>query len=347
MKDTPHIYWFAYFDASEPSVRYRAKYPLQLLSKEGRITYDMVEPSYRPVKILRFLKVYFSALLFRKEGSVIVFEKIRTRRAYATALRLLAAVRARDTVYDIDDADYVKFPPGTIYFFMRRCERCIVGSAALATVASRYSGNTHMLTSPVIDHEHIKKVRNKIFTIGWVGYYNAHRESLLQLLFPALLRVHMPLQLVLLGVTKEEHRAEVNAYFAKCTHVTVEMPGGIDWQDEEGIYERIAKFDIGVAPLLDTELGRAKSAFKLKQYLSCGVPALASDIGENSAFLQHGMNGYLCRNADEYAHYIEVITQMDDASYRQMSENALRSREAFNMWRYCDGLLQHIGGRRS
>ena len=60
------------------------------------------------------------------------------------------------------------------------------------------------------------------------------------------------------------------------------------------VYHQIARFDVGVSPLLDTEFNRGKSAFKLKQCLSCGIPFWAAVLARTSTFLQEGVNGYFC-----------------------------------------------------
>ncbi len=278
-------------------------------------------------------------LLQRKQDSVVVFEKIRTRRVYATLLKLLLKASPQQTVYDIDDADYLKFPPQTIEHFIRYSSRCTVGSQRLADFATAHNPQVSILTSPVVDHGYVKQSRNSVFTIGWIGYYTAHQLSLQELLFPAIAQLTFPVKLVLMGVKKQEHIQEVETYFSQYLHVTVCIPQDIDWQNETSVYQQVAAFDVGVAPLLDTEVNRAKSAFKLKQYLSCGVPALASATGENEHFLQDGSNGFLCNTSTEYAMRLEQLVQMSDADYRQLSANALRSKASFSMQQYCTCLL--------
>lgn len=334
-----HIYWFAYFDASEPSVRYRAKYPLQLLHQQNQITYDLVEPGYRLSIIFRFAKCYLEVLLNRKRDSVIVFEKIRTRRSYAALLKLLLKIHPDRTVYDIDDADYLKFPPQTIEYFAKNCSLCTVGSHTLAAFMKKYNRSVEIVTSPVVSHKYIKQQRNAVFTVGWIGYYNAHRESLLQLLFPAVAQLCFPVRLVLMGVTKPAHINEIEDYFAAFPLVTLTMPQNIDWHNEENVYQQVSTFDVGVAPLLDTEVNRAKSAFKLKQYLSCGVPALASATGENERFLHQGTNGFICNTVAEYTDRITQFAAMSGAEYAALSENARNSSSSFSMQLFCDRLL--------
>lgn len=92
-----HIYWFAHFNLSCPSTRYRGKYALDYLNKHYAITHDFVYPSSDFKKILLFFRVYFSILFLRKKDSIIVFQKIRTNRFYANSLKFLLLLRSKHT----------------------------------------------------------------------------------------------------------------------------------------------------------------------------------------------------------------------------------------------------------
>lgn len=337
-----HIYWFAYYNADEPSVRYRAIYPLKYLSAHHNFSYDLVMPGYKAADIFLFLKVYLSVLLLRRKNSVIVYQKLHTKRIYGTLLKWLVKCRPANTVYDIDDADYLKFPPENIRYFIRHSSHCIVGSRELGEYAATLNNRVSVLTSPIIEHNHIKQERNKLLTIGWVGYYNAHRASLMQLFFPALVDLGFEVKLIILGVVHPNHFVELNTYFELVKNVKLELPVNVNWQDEESVYQIISTFDIGVAPLLNTELNRAKSAFKLKQYLSCGVPVLGSDIGENSLFLKYGINGYVCNTPDDYSQYFRLIKNATDKEYTTLSVNAIDSIAGFSMANYCEKLVNLV-----
>lgn len=334
-----HIYWFAYFNKDEPSVRYRGLYPLQKLQKDYGISYTIVYPGYNPKNIIRFIRTFFTILLFRKHGSVIVFEKLRTRRLYVSFLKVLLKFRSRKTLYDIDDADYLKFPPQNINYYLKNVSACTAGSNALLQYAKQYNEKVFYLTSPVIDHRYRKHKRNDCFTVGWIGYYNAHKNSLWSLLFPALKNSSFPVKIVLLGV-RDIHRNEIEAFFATNANVTIDIPQNIDWLDENSIYSKIAEFDVGIAPLLDTQVNNAKSAFKLKQYLSCGVPALASAVGENTNYIKQGVNGYLCNTIADFEEKIKYLQKASDAEYWALSQNAIDSTPQFSMDNYCYTLVQ-------
>jgi glycosyltransferase involved in cell wall biosynthesis len=86
----------------------------------------------------------------------------------------------------------------------------------------------------------------------------------------------------------------------------------------------------------------AKSAFKAKQCLSCGIPVLASPVGENDHFVKHGKNGFICENTEDFYSYILRFKTMDSDEYDSFSQNALQSQHAFSISKYADGLLQYF-----
>ncbi|HYV94219.1 MAG TPA: hypothetical protein VE978_20760 [Chitinophagales bacterium] len=351
---TKHIYWFAYYNINCPSVRYRGKYVLDFLAENSGITFSIVYPGYSREIILHFIKIYFSAFFFRKKNSAIVFQKIYTTGIYATALKALLLFRKKNTMYDFDDAEYIRFPPKTIRFFLRNCEKVSAGSKVLVEYARHYNLNVMLLTSPVIDHGIIKTGRNEIFTVGWIGFYNtphesskpfAHKRVLNELIFPAIKKMDFNLRLVMLGVENDHDRNEIRNYFSCNKNILVDLPDQINWLDEKSVYERVRQFDIGFAPLLNCELHRAKSAFRLKQYFSCGVPALANNVGENSAFLKHEVNGYLCNSTPEFRERLVKVRNLSEKDYSRLCSNAQKTFSEFSMENYCSMILEYLSSK--
>jgi glycosyltransferase involved in cell wall biosynthesis len=337
-----HIYWFAYFNISEPSVRYRASYPLKFLKEKKGVNYSIVYPGYDFRSLFQFALVFFEALFFRKSNSIIVFQKIYTHGIYATALKMLLFFRPNNTLYDIDDAEYTRRPAETIQYFMKHCSACSAGSQALVEYISNFNEKVFLLTSPVIDHGVNVSKMEGIIRVGWIGYYGAHRQNLNDLFFPALTKIDFPIRLKLLGGATVADVQEVKCYFESNRNVTIEMPLNIDWLDEQSVYESMATFDLGVSPLIDTEFNRGKSAFKLKQCLSCGVPVLASGVGENKRFLKDGENGYICNTPQEYFDKLQLIIHDHSGLYHKLSSNAKLSFHEFSVSKYSDVFLNYF-----
>ncbi len=340
-----HIYWFAYYNINCPSVRYRGKYFLEFIKEQQKISSDFVFPGYSLGVIAHFISIYFNVLFFRKKNSVIVFQKLYTKGIYAFALKLLMLFRNRNTIYDIDDAEYIRFQPETIQFFMKRCTCTITGSEQLSIYAKQFSHNVKIISSPVIDHSWIKNGKNEIFTIGWIGFYNTRREHskefsgkkvLEKYIYHALLELKFPIRVLLITSMNDDDWIDLKEMFAPYPNIQIEIPSNVDWLNESSVYKMISGCDVGVAPLLDCEMHRAKSAFKLKQFLSCGVPVLANDIGENKNFLKDGKNGFVCQSPTAFSQRMVQINEMDQKCYAELSHNAKDSLCLFSMQKYAD-----------
>ena len=334
------VYWFAHYNPESPSVRYRGQYPLNFLKENNKINSYFIYPSYRPKRILNFVRAFFSALLFRKADSLIVVQRINSNFIYATLLKLLVKIRKVNTVYDTDDADYLVYPPKTIYFFSRNCSKISVGSNELVKNLSKFNRNIILNTSPTPDLKIIKKNKNDLLTIGWIGGFGGdHKESLLNNFFPSLKDLSFKLKLILLGVAEKSEYDFLINYFQQFENVILDIPLDINWTNEIEIQNRIVNFDIGIATLCDNEMQRSKSAFKSKQYLNNGIPVLSSDIIENNLYVKHGKNGFLCSEPGEFHQRIIEINAMNQEGYMVLSDNARNSIPQFNLTKYCDNLM--------
>jgi glycosyltransferase involved in cell wall biosynthesis len=346
-----HIYWFTYYGSVSPSTRSRGEHPLQVLREKYHITNSIVYPGYGLNNILHFLSVYLNVLFFRKPGSLLVIQKIYSNRLYANALKILIMIRKKHTLYDLDDAEYLRHPVKSLHFFLKNCATVSVSSKALEKSALQFNNHVLLNTSPVENHSYIKSGMSDKLTLGWVGDYGngndlsyefSHKRGLNELVFPVLKELSIPFRFVLIGISKVQDIRTIREYFSGMDNMEFIIPENVDWRDEDWLYGEISRFDIGLAPLIDHEFNRAKSAYKVKQYLSCGVPVLASDVGENANFVFNGMNGFLCDSPGDYGRKIDYIAGMNKEKYCEMSGNAYRSSHSFRTEKYCDELIDYF-----
>jgi len=108
--------------------------------------------------------------------------------------------------------------------------------------------------------------------------------------------------------------------------VVIEVVGGNrDWKfggslnlipwSEEGEVEAIRNMDIGIMPLPDDPWEKGKCAYKLIQYMACGLPVVASPVGMNVNVVIEGKNGFLANTEEEW--YSSLKQLVLDASLRK------------------------------
>jgi glycosyltransferase involved in cell wall biosynthesis len=97
----------------------------------------------------------------------------------------------------------------------------------------------------------------------------------------------------------------------------------LPWSDETEA-TLIAECDIGIMPLRDTPWEQGKCAYKLIQYMACGLPTVASPIGANREVVVEGKTGLF---ADTPSAWLETLERLlCDAALRQRLGQAGRVR---------------------
>lgn len=182
-------------------------------------------------------------------------------------------------IYDFDDAFFLKYRQGRLGVLQpllgMKFEKIIAGASAvtagnsyLTNYAQKFNTNVNLLPTVVDTMRYRSKTRslNAEFTVGWVGSPST-APYLAELVEPlALLAKEAPVRLVIVG-----------ALAPFIPGVVVE---NITWDEATEIHQ-INRFDVGVMPLTDDKWARGKCAFKLIQYMACGVPVVASRVGAN------------------------------------------------------------------
>ena len=107
----------------------------------------------------------------------------------------------------------------------------------------------------------------------------------------------------------------------------VDIPGVqvevVPWTEDTEV-EKISPCDIGVMPLLDSPWEQGKCGYKLIQYMACGLPVVASDVGVNPEIVQHGVSGYLATSPHEWVAALGQL--LEDPSLRTRMGLAGRQR---------------------
>jgi glycosyltransferase involved in cell wall biosynthesis len=344
MNKREKIYYFAYSSLNTASVRYRGVFLLKTLRKNLGINYTIVTPEKKKnvlILPILFLEIFIINPIWNIK-STFICQKISHKSYYYNILYLLFFIFKKKYYYDIDDAMYLIKDKKVVDKFIIHAEKIFVASTELQNYCKSLNSETYLLTTPVPISKHKKTQRNALFNMGWIGYFSHYKKDLYEILFPSIKNINSPILLTLLGVTDKNDVAEIEDYFSDKNNIKIYTPLNIDWKDEDYISTEISKFDVGLAPSSNTEINRAKSAFKIKQYLSCSVPVIASDVGDNRLFVADGINGFLCRQGSDFEKYINIYLQMNNEEFNKTINNCNIKSSEYSLDKFSNDLVALI-----
>ncbi len=221
---------------------------------------------------------------------------------------IVAKLWRKKMVFDFDDAIWI---PNTsnenkfagwlksfwkIKYLCKWSHTVIGGNEYLCNYARQYNNNV-VLIPTCVDMERMHngvKIHQEesTVTIGWTGSHSTlpYLDEIMDALLYA--------------------EKELNTCFLLIANKKPDLPltdwEFIHWNEHTEIAD-LLKMDIGVMPLKDDNWSEGKCGFKLIQYLSLGIPAVASPVGVNKVIIEHGINGYLCSTHNEWK---DAITKL-------------------------------------
>ena len=266
-----------------------------------------------------------------RQNDVVLLHK----RAFSRGLELSWLRRVNpNIVFDVDDA--VMFPEsennkplrGKRFFeFIRTIDYCaavVVGNRFLAYFTKANCPNTHILPTPVDMSKPILRDWNKspeVFVVGWLGLANNLRY---------LKKLKKPLQSLVQRFPQFCFKIISNDF--------IDIPGVPCIKEiwtQESQASALASLDVGLMPLTDDLWSWGKCGYKILQYFSAGVPAVASPVGINTEFVQPGVTGYLADEPQAWeACLIQLLEQrslcqqLGSNGYRMVSEEYSQERFA-------------------
>ena len=71
--------------------------------------------------------------------------------------------------------------------------------------------------------------------------------------------------------------------------------------------QKLNRLDTGIMPLPDTHWERGKCGLKLIQYMTAGIPVISFPVGVNCEIVDHGLNGFLAANSEEWIEFLKRL----------------------------------------
>jgi glycosyltransferase involved in cell wall biosynthesis len=214
--------------------------------------------------------------------------------------------------FDFDDALYLN-PERR---FIRMLDGLIKNSKAVfleneytKDYASRLNGNIVVMTGPIETKRYApmaKRSEGGKVVIGWIGSF-ATAEFL------------KPLEPVIRRICDKYKNVEVHAIGA---------PEGLgipnikvkEWRLDTEVGD-LQRFDIGIMPLPDDDWAKGKGGYKILQYMSLGIPSVASAVGINTEIIKDEVSGFIARDTLGWENRLSLLIE-DEALRKRMGFEA-------------------------
>ena len=215
-------------------------------------------------------------------------------------LRKMLSLLNKNIVYEFDDAIFTTNDKGLKGWIMRLraknfpemlkiSKHVIIENEYNEAFVLEHCKNTSIITGPIDTDRYFlgTKTKSDEIVLGWVG--SPTTVEYLLILKPVFERLTARykdrIRLKIIGSDKELGLGVETEY--------------IKW-DLGTEVQGLQSFDIGIMPLPDNEWTRGKGGYKLLQYMSCGLPVVASPVGVNCEIVKDSVNGFLANNEEEW-----------------------------------------------
>lgn len=250
--------------------------------------------------------------------------------------------RTKGYIVDYDDAifhNYDQNPSPVIRTLlsqkigrvMRYSNVVFAGNPYLISYAQQaLARSIHFLPTAIDPHRYKQKNhRDKLpVCIGWIGSPSTVRY--LNQIIPVLEVLSEQFNITLIvvnGNIKLQFRGKLEL---------------IPWREEDEV-ESILKMDIGVMPLPDDPWERGKCAYKLIQYMACGIPVVASPVGFNKVVVSHGTNGYLADNDEDWYNYLKDLISDADKRNKMGSQGHANVMASYTLEKNTERIKNTLG----
>jgi len=272
---------------------------------------------------LGYIKRFFTLFSIRKYD--IIYVHLWVTPIGPPIFEWLTIKLAKKVVYDIDDMVFLGHSSDAnklwrnlkgkskMIYLMKKANHVITCTPKLDEFVHQFNLNTTDISSTVDTtnrYQPINNYENKHpIVLGWSGSHSTSKY--LYLLSDVLKKLTSKYDFKLIVMGDSSFKIEgvnIEAY---------------EWKESIEI-DTLQKFDIGLYPLPDEEWVYGKSGLKAIQYMSLGIPTIATAIGANFRIIENNKNGFLVKpnNFNEWEQKIEKL--ITNASLRKQLGEAAR-----------------------
>lgn len=288
----------------------------------------LFSPGHYATKASEMMRAYFQRL--KQVRDLDQFDAVFVYREAAllgpALLEKMVARRGKPIIYQLDDPLYVPYrSPSNGYFsylkfFSKVAEICrlakvvIVNSSHIREFVSQYNKTVWQVPS-IVDTskyvfrpETIEKRPGEV-CIGWSGSPTTMKN----------------IQVISGALRKLAEQVNYRAHLIGGTDF--DLPGvpytAQKWAAETEV-EDLRKMQVGMVPLPVNEWNKRKFYMKTAQYMSLGIPPVATPLGSNPEMIEHGVTGFLADSEAEWIMYLKQLIE-DHELRLSMSRKAVEA----------------------
>lgn len=238
---------------------------------------------------------------------------------------VITKVAGKKMIFDFDDAIWLRnLSSGNplVYYVKRYANannasswayKVSAGNRYLADHASKFNSNVVVNPTTIDTVRHHNEVRRfddmELPVIGWTGTHSTIQY--LDLLIPILKELENEFKFKFVVIADRKPDFELD-----CLEF-------VKWNKDTEISD-LLKMHVGLMPLKDDDWAKGKCGFKALQYMALGIPAIVSPVGVNTEIVDHGVNGFICDQHDEWLQTLRKV--LSDPSVLAAMSNAARAK---------------------
>lgn len=256
-------------------------------------------------KIVRFWPVLILSTKYK-----VVFLQ---RTSFPFRLEKLLQMVNENIIFDLDDAIFLpdtkgkgfisrikEYSKSTEVANILKVSKCaIVENEYIRTYAQRYCRTVFLIPGPIDTKRNFVKQKkdNGELSIGWIGSPStAIYLNTINTVFKNL---------------SEKYRIKINLIGAGQYNLNGVKIINDNWHLNKEV-EQLQSFDIGIMPMPNNEWTRGKLGCKMLQYMSVGVPTVASYTETNAEAIENGKNGFLVNSEKDWIEKLSLLIENYD-----------------------------------
>lgn len=212
-------------------------------------------------------------------------------------------------IYDIDDLIFIENAShwskwGRLLkgkkkpiLLMKKAGHVVTCTPFLDEFVRKYNEHTTDISSTIDTDKYVavnNYNNNKKLVLGWSGSHST--AGYLHLLSDVLRELYKETPFTLLVMGDKNFQMQGVEVEAHAWNATSEIP-------------TLQRIDIGLYPLPDEQWVLGKSGLKALQYMSLGIPTVATAIGANFRVMEDGVSGFLVKSKEEWKEKLRLLMQ--------------------------------------